>query len=79
MNILEPESDFIVEAKIIGKRNDRGVRYSFVEPLNNYFLNKKEILLAQIEACKKLLTNLTQKEDVFVIRIEIQELESSIL
>jgi hypothetical protein len=68
----------MIEAKITGKRENRNIIYSFVDPLNNYFFSRKEILLAQIAACKKLLYEPASLEDKFLIDSEIQGLDSSI-
>jgi hypothetical protein len=77
MNVTEPESNFLIEAKISGNGHGRNILYSFVEPINNFFLNKKEILIAQIEACRKLSIELSQPDELIVVENEIKELETS--
>lgn len=77
-NVTEPESNFLIEAKISGNERGRNILYSFVEPINNFFLNKKEILLAQIEACRKLSVELSRPDKLIIVENEIRELEISI-
>lgn len=78
MNTLEPVSENIIEAKIIGKTRDRNIIYAFVDPLNNYFLKRNEIFLAQIAACKKLSSEHNHKEDISLINNEILDLQTFI-
>jgi hypothetical protein len=68
----------MIEAKISGSERGRNILYSFVEPINNFFINKKEILLAQIDACRKLSVELSRPEEITAVENEIKELESSI-
>jgi disulfide oxidoreductase YuzD len=78
LNIFGPESEYIIEAKITRKRENRNIIYSFVDSLNHYFFSRKKLLLTQIAACKKLLYELASLEDKFLIDSEIQGLDSSI-
>jgi hypothetical protein len=55
MNIVEMESPFIIEAKTTGSNTNRSVIYSPVDTYHNIFIDKRELILAQIHACEILL------------------------
>ena len=79
MNVIEPENQFIVEAKICGCNNNnnsggggsssnnnekkKSISYNFIESAHNLCLDKKEITYAQIQACKRLLKHIKVKEE----------------
>jgi hypothetical protein len=77
VNIAEPETFFLIEAKINGNQQQRNILYSFVESSNNHCLNKRQILIAEIEACKRLSKHHSKGEEIFSIKNEIQELHTS--
>ena len=74
MNILEIEFPFKVEAKT-SKLNDKtNVLYSIAEPYHNCYIDKKEIMIEQIKACKNLLNNTSNKNDVLALEKEVSKL-----
>lgn len=76
MNIVESENGSVAVARTCGsmKQSTRKVTYSFVERYPNLCLDKKDILLAQIEACKQLTQHATDEGDKKAIQKEIGEL-----
>ncbi len=75
MNIEEPETQFIIEAKTCGCKDKRNITYSFIESSHNLCIDRKEILLAQLKACERLLKYAKDKIDLEVIQKEISELK----
>ena len=58
MNIVNPEVTVMLTAKTCGckqKENARRVRYSFIDSYHSLCLDKKDIIEAELEACRKLL------------------------
>lgn len=79
MNIVESEIPFLVEARSCGCDNrKRSISYHFIESVHGLCLNRIEIILAQIDACERLLKNAKNEKDVSIIEKEILELKSSI-
>jgi hypothetical protein len=77
MNIIENEISYLVEAKTSGcKENGKNVSYRFIESAHGLCLNKGELLLAQIQACKRLLKHSKKdKSEEITLRDEITRLE----
>ncbi len=74
MNIIE--IPFIVEAKASGHNNtNKTISYSFIESPHNLCLDKREILLAQIQACERLLKYTVDENELIAIGKEIEELK----
>jgi hypothetical protein len=55
MNIIESEMPHLVEAKTCFNKGEKSVSYHFIESSHNLCLEKGELLLAQIQACERLL------------------------
>jgi hypothetical protein len=55
MNVAEKENQFEMEAKTLNHKKKRNIIYSFVDSYHSLCLDKKEIILAQIQACERLL------------------------
>jgi hypothetical protein len=55
MNIVETKTPFIVEAKACGCNNKKSISYCFMEPAHSLCLDKLELVIDQIQACKRLL------------------------
>ena len=51
MNVAEKENQFEMEAKTFNRKKKGNIIYSFVDSYHILCLDKKEILLAQIQAC----------------------------
>jgi hypothetical protein len=74
MNIFISESQLICEAKICGCINNKKVVYSFSEPVHSSFLDKKQLILSQIQACRNLLKYTNDKLELHMVEKEIDEL-----
>jgi hypothetical protein len=75
MKELEGETLFQIDAKIGGNSKRRKILYSFIEPLNSFYLEKTEIYRAQIQACRKLSKYIRSSEDTQIIDKEISQLQ----
>ena len=75
LNIVESEVPFIVEAKTCGCKNRKSVSYHFVEPSHSLCLDKRELVLAQIQACERLLKYSKDKIELATIEKEIADLK----
>ncbi|HET6588814.1 MAG: hypothetical protein AB7V56_02860 [Candidatus Nitrosocosmicus sp.] len=76
MNIIESEIPYLVEARTCGcKERGRSVSYHFVESAHSLCLGKGELILAQIQACERLLKYVKSKEDVQLLRDELSKLK----
>lgn len=76
MNLVVIESTFIMEAKTCGcKNNERNISYHFIESTHSLCLDKKEIIVAQIQACERLLKYVKDEMDIITIKKEISELK----
>jgi len=75
MNIINSETPIIVEAKTCGYNNERIVSYKFIESLHDLYIDKKEIIVAQIQACERLLKYVKDEIDSITIKKEISELK----
>jgi hypothetical protein len=75
MNIIESETPFLVEARTCGcKERGRTVSYHFIESSHSLCLEKGELLLAQIQACERLLKYAKDNEEIVVLKHEISKL-----
>ena len=75
MNIIESEIPYLVEARTCGcKERGRSVSYHFIESAHNLCLEKGELLLAQIQACERLLKYAKDEEEIQVLKEEISKL-----
>lgn len=75
MTELEGETLFYIDAKIGGNSKKKEILYTFIEPLNSYYLKKTEIYLAQIQACKNLTKYNRSNEETQIINNEISHLQ----
>ena len=75
MNELEGETLFELDAKIGGNSKGREILYSFIEPLNSFYLKKTEIYRAQIKACRNLTKHIRLSEETQIIDNEISQLQ----
>ncbi len=78
MNITEIGTILKIEAKISGINNKKNIIYSFVEQPFNIYINKREILLAQIEACERLSNYLKNDYEVVILNKEILNLKNAL-
>ena len=76
MNIIESEIPHIVEAKTCGfSEKEKRVSYHFIESSHNLCLEKNELLLAQIQACERLLKYGKENEEISILTDEIARLK----
>ena len=76
VNIIEPETQFIVEAKICGcSNNKKSVSYHFIDFVHSLCFDKREIILAQIQACERLLKYIKDDSETNAIKREITEIK----
>ena len=76
MNIIESESPFLVEARTCGcKERGKSVSYHFIESAHSLCLGKGESLLAQIQACERLLKYTKDEEEITALKDEIAKLK----
>lgn len=75
MNIVETEIPFIVEAKTCGCNNQKSISYRFIESSHSLCLDKRELVLAQIQACERLLKYAKDKSELTTIEKEIADLK----
>jgi hypothetical protein len=75
MNISEIE----VVAKTCGcrERNRRTVTYQFIDSYPSLCLDKKDLILGQLEACERLLEHVID-EDKKTVKSEITELKMAL-
>lgn len=75
MNIIESESPYLVEARTCGcKDRGRSVSYHFLESAHILCLEKGDLLLAQIQACERLIKYAKDEEEIDVLNKEISKL-----
>ena len=75
MNIIENEIPYLVEAKTCGcKERGKSVSYHFLESSHNLCLEKGELMLAQIQACERLLKYAKDQEEIDVLNEEMVKL-----
>lgn len=79
MNVIESEDSFRVIAKICGcKEKGKYVTYSFIDAYHSLCLNKKDIILAESEACERLLVRTSNSIDRKIIEDEIAKLKMAL-
>ncbi|MDN5845439.1 MAG: hypothetical protein L0H53_04100 [Candidatus Nitrosocosmicus sp.] len=76
MNISVSESQLICEAKICGCLDNKRVVYGFFEPVHSLCIDKKQLILSQIQACRNLLKYTTDKLELRMVEKEIDELNA---
>jgi hypothetical protein len=76
MNIIESETPFLVEARTCGcKERRKSVSYHFIESAHSLCLGKGELMLAQIQACERLLKYAKEDEEITTLKDEIAKLK----
>lgn len=79
MNIAYAESSSNVEAKTCGCK-ERGIKvaYSFIDSYHSLCLDKKDIILAEIDACERLLKYTPDHTNKDALTKEIAELKMTL-
>ena len=76
MNIAEIETPILFEAKACGcQNNKRTISYHFIESTHSLCIGKREIIVAQLQACERLLKYPNNSLDLTIIEKEISELK----
>lgn len=78
MNISGTEAESAMVAKTCGCKEKRAVRYNFVDSYHNLSLDKKDLIVAELAACEKLLKYTIDPHDKKAIETEIGELRMAI-
>jgi hypothetical protein len=80
VNICETEVPITILARTCGckEKKSRKVTYSFIDEYHSLCLDKNDIILAELEACIKLLKYVTDETDKKTIETEISELKMAI-
>ena len=79
MNIAYVESSSQIEAKTC-RCVDKGIKiaYSFIDSYHSLCLDKKDIILAEIDACERLLKYTSDPTNKVTITKEIAELKMTL-
>jgi hypothetical protein len=80
MNIAGTEVAFATVAKICGckGKNSRKITYSFTDRYHSLCIGKRDIILAELEACEGLLKYAVDENDKNTVQREIAELKMMI-
>jgi len=79
MNIITEEYESPVMAKMCGcKSNKRKVTYSLLSESHSLCIDRKDLLIAQLEACSKLTKYATGEDDKTALEKEIAELKMAL-
>ncbi|HEX7179746.1 MAG TPA: hypothetical protein VF220_08470 [Nitrososphaeraceae archaeon] len=74
MNIVEMENSFVIQAKTIGHKQ-KNVIYSVENSYHNICIDKRGILLEQIQACERVLRYAGDRIDQIILEKEIADLK----
>ena len=77
MNIAESENPFVIEAKTCGCKDKRNVTYSFIGSSHSLCIDRRDIILAQIQACERLLKYVKDETELAAVEKEIASLKLS--
>jgi hypothetical protein len=69
------EVPFEIEAKTTGLRKSRNITYSLVDSNHTTCIDKKDIILGQIQACEKLLKYTGDRLDQIILEKEVADLK----
>lgn len=75
MNVTDLESSFQIDAKICGSVKSRKIAYSIMDFHHSIYINKKDIIFAQISAWEQLYKYTADIFDRNVLKKEISELK----
>lgn len=75
MNVTGMEAPLIIEAKTTGSNSKRNVTYSPIDTCHNVFIDKRDLILAQIHACERLLKYTNDRIDQIILEKEIADLK----
>ncbi len=75
MNIAESENPFVIEAKTCGCKDKRSITYAFIESSHSLCIDRRDIILAQIQACERLSKYVKDKTELAAVEKEIASLK----
>jgi hypothetical protein len=75
MNVIGMEAPLIIEAKTTGSNSNRNVTYSPIDTYYNVFIDKKDLILAQIHACERLFKYTNDRIDQIILEKETADLK----
>lgn len=76
MNIDFAEAPALVIAKLCGDKESRiRVTYSLLNETHGLCMDKKDLIIGQLDACEKLLTYSDENDDRIALDQEIKELK----
>lgn len=75
MNLIHAEIPYDILAKTCGCNDECKRVVYFVDNYDNLYRNKKDIVLAEMDACERLLKNTIDGTERKVIEMEIDELK----
>jgi len=75
MNVTDLESSFQIDAKMCGSVKSRKIAYSIMDFHHSIYINKKDIIFAQISACEQLYKYTVGIFDSNVLKREISDLK----
>ena len=75
MNVIDFESPIQIDAKICGSVQRRKIAYSIMDYCHSLYINKKEIIMAQVSACELLYKYTSDSFDKNVLKKEISDLK----
>jgi hypothetical protein len=79
MNIVSVDVSLFVAAKMCdcNQAHGRGrkVTYEFIDDYYSTCIDKRDVIIAQLQACEKLLNYSKDENDKSVIRTEMEELK----
>jgi hypothetical protein len=78
MNISEIEGPLKVVAKTCGCREKSRRTVAFIDSYPSLCLDKKDLILGQLEACERLLEHIVDEEDKNTVESEITELKMAL-
>lgn len=77
MNIAETEVSSIIVAKTCGCKDSKKIAYAFTDQYHSLCLGKKDVLMAEIDACERLL-KYAEDSDRAAVEKEIAELKMAL-
>jgi hypothetical protein len=82
MNIISTEGSLFVVAKVCNcnQANELGrkVTYEFIDMYYSTYLDKRDIITAQLRACERLIECSRNKNDISIMKREIKELKMAL-
>jgi hypothetical protein len=78
MNIAETEVLSIVIAKTYGCKDSRKVAYTLSDSYHSLCFDKKDVIMAEIDACERLLKYAQDETDRRAVEKEIAELKMAL-